>query len=115
MVTLSIHLGVAVFHLTFVNMQGAVTAKNKYLSAKKDDPVGDLELTDDYAETIIFKPSEVKLAFIIDKDRESEILVQQKLLEVRRTIEQTKRVQGSPDIMAAAKSMPQMLAPGGNA
>jgi len=104
MFQLAFHLGTINYMLTFVSKGGMQSAVSKYLEAKKDDPSAEIELSDDYAQRIGVRPADVKSWITIDRERESELMTQNKLHEIRTNLRMDQRIAGDSEIQMAAKS-----------
>lgn len=102
------------YRLSFVNRQAATVARDKILDHKKDDPAGVIEIVDDFSQAAKFHPGDVKACFVIDKERESELLIQFKLQEMRTNIELANRVQGDAALLASATRNAKVAAAAGS-
>lgn len=100
---LSINLGTINYNLIFVNGKAAAAANESLWAAKKDDPQGQIKIEDDFAQVAIFVPAQVAASIVIDKERESEIMIQNKLQEIKTNIMLNQRIAGDASIQMAAK------------
>lgn len=94
-------------HGAFISRQAAVVAKDGVMAAKRDDPMGVHEFTDDFSNLISFCPGQVIASVIVDKGRESELIIQNHIRTMEGEVEKQQRVNGNAKIQAGFK-MAQM-------
>lgn len=103
---LTLNLSTIGYALVFVNEKACQIAKDKIDVAMKDDPAGWMELTDDFSGSVAFRPKDLLGRYSIDKSRECEKMIQNKMLELRMNIELQQRVNGDPKIKMAQMQVP---------